>query len=191
MSAEEHDRAVALVSHLPQLVASALAKRLLDGDEAQLSLTGQGLRDTARIASSDPNLWMQILSQNSDEIAPLLSKLRQDIEEVEKAFSDLDATGALAKIHSLLESGNRGIGAIPGKHGGKYVNYQQMTVVIDDSPGALAALLTFIGEIGVNIEDLKLEHSPGAAIGLVEIFVLPEASERLANQLTENGWRIV
>jgi prephenate dehydrogenase len=191
ISAEEHDRAVALVSHLPQLVASALAKRLLDGDETQLSLTGQGLRDTARIASSDPNLWMQILSQNSQEIAPLLSKLRQDIEEIEKAFSDPAATGALAKIHSLLESGNRGIGAIPGKHGGKYVNYQQMTVVIDDSPGALAALLTFIGEIGVNLEDLKLEHSPGAAIGLVEIFVMPEAAERLANQLTENGWRIV
>jgi prephenate dehydrogenase len=191
MSSEEHDRAVALVSHLPQLVASALAKRLLDGDEAQLSLTGQGLRDTARIASSDPNLWMQILSQNSKEIAPLLSKLRQDIEELESAFSNPDSSGALARIHALLESGNRGIGTIPGKHGGKYVNYQQMTVVIDDSPGALASLLTFIGEIGVNLEDLKLEHSPGAPIGLVEIFVLPESAERLAHQLTENGWRIV
>lgn len=43
----------------------------------------------------------------------------------------------------------------------------------------------------MNIEDLKLEHSPGAPIGLVEVFVVPESAEKLAKQLTENGWRIV
>ena len=71
------------------------------------------------------------------------------------------------------------------------MDYHLLTIVIDDSPGALASLLTFIGEVGVNIEDLKLEHSPGAEIGLVEIQVLPEASERLSAQLTQNGWRLV
>lgn len=191
MSASEHDRAVALVSHLPQLVASALAARLETGDETHLNLTGQGLRDTSRIASSDPSLWLQILSQNSTEIAPLLSALRKDIEELEAAFANLSEQGSLAKIHSLLDRGNRGIARIPGKHGGKLVGYQQLTVVIDDSPGSLASLLTFIGEIGVNIEDLKLEHSPGAPIGLVEVFVIPESAEKLANQLIANGWRIV
>jgi prephenate dehydrogenase len=191
MSAEEHDRAVALVSHLPQLVASALAARLESGEESYLNLTGQGLRDTARIASSDSSLWLQILSQNSNEIAPLLSALRQDLEDLEKAFSNLDESGSLAKIHNLLERGNRGISKIPGKHGGKLVGYQQLTVVVDDSPGSLASLLTFIGEIGVNIEDLKLEHSPGAPIGLVEVFVIPESAEKLAKQLADHGWRIV
>ncbi len=191
MSVAEHDEAVALVSHLPQLVASSLAARLVEGEESQLNLTGQGLRDTSRIAASDPTLWLQILSQNADAISPLLSKLRQDIEVLEKAFLNLSEAGALAKIHSLLERGNSGIAKIPGKHGGKFVDYQQLTIVIDDSPGALASLLTFIGDVGVNIEDLKLEHSPGAPIGLVEIQVLPESADLLAKQLTENGWRIV
>jgi len=90
-----------------------------------------------------------------------------------------------------VERGNEGVARIPGKHGGKYVDYHQMTVVIDDSPGALASLLTFIGDIGVNLEDLKLEHSPGAQIGLVEIQVLPSAADHLTKQLTENGWRLV
>lgn len=191
MSAEEHDRAVALVSHLPQLVASTLAARLIDGDEQQLNLTGQGLRDTARIASSDPELWVQILSQNSGAVAPLIRKLREDIEKLEKALSDIESPGALAELHSLLEKGNRGIAKIPGKHGGKYVNYQQLTIVIDDTPGALAALLTFIGNVGVNIEDLKLEHSPGAQIGLVELQVAPRSAELLTRQLLDNGWRMV
>lgn len=191
MSSAEHDRAVALVSHLPQLVSSLLAARLIDGEESELNLTGQGLRDTSRIAASDPTLWLQILSQNASAISPLIGKLKADLEQIERSFSDLSATGSLATIHSLLERGNEGISRIPGKHGGKLVNYQQLTIVIDDSPGALASLLTFIGEIGVNIEDLKLEHSPGAPIGLVEIQVEPSSAEQLAKQLTDNGWRIV
>ena len=191
MSPAEHDRAVAAVSHLPQLVASALAARLSSVEDSQLSLAGQGLRDTARIAASDPNLWVQILSQNASEVAPLIADIAKELDQLGASLAEIDRAGSLAKIHSILERGNDGVSRIPGKHGGKFVDYQQMTVVIDDSPGALASLLTFIGDIGVNLEDLKLEHSPGAQIGLVEIQVLPSAAEHLAEQLRENGWRLV
>jgi len=191
MSPQEHDSAVAAVSHLPQLVASSLAARLISTDESQLSLAGQGLRDTARIAASDPDLWVQILSQNAASVAPLISQLAQELEQLGASLAEIELPGSLAKIHSILERGNEGVARIPGKHGGKYVDYHQMTVVIDDSPGALASLLTFIGEVGVNIEDLKLEHSPGAQIGLVEIQIVPSAAEHLSEQLTANGWRLV
>ena len=191
MSPEEHDRAVAAVSHLPQLVASALAARLTSVEQAELNLAGQGLRDTARIAASDPGLWVQILSQNAAAVAPLIGDVASELSDLQESLSKIDQQGALAKIHSLLERGNEGVSRIPGKHGGKFVDYHQLTVVIDDSPGALASLLTFVGDIGVNIEDLKLEHSPGAQIGLVELQVLPSAAEHLSAQLTSNGWRLV
>jgi prephenate dehydrogenase len=191
LSVEKHDAAVALVSHLPQLVSSVLAARLVAGTDEQLKLAGQGLRDTARIASSDADLWIQIISQNAPQILPLLIDLSKDLDQLVKSIGSLDQAGALAKIHGILDAGNRGVAKIPGKHGGKFLEYQLLTVVIDDSPGALAGLLTFIGEIGVNIEDLKLEHSPGAAIGLVELQVLPESALRLTGQLIENGWRLV
>ena len=64
MMPEEHDRGVALVSHVPQVVASLLAARLLGASEVVPSLAGQGLRDTTRIAASDPELWIQILGAN-------------------------------------------------------------------------------------------------------------------------------
>ena len=51
-------------------------------------------------------------------------------------------------------------------------------------------MLAEIGEIGVNLEDLRLEHSPGRQVGLAEIAVLPEAADRLTNELAERGWRI-
>jgi prephenate dehydrogenase len=61
--------------------------------------------------------------------------------------------------------------------------------MIDDQPGELARLLREVGEIGINVEDLKLEHSPGAQIGLVELQVLPSKSETLQTELSRRGWR--
>ncbi|MEY3561513.1 MAG: hypothetical protein RL068_665 [Actinomycetota bacterium] len=190
-TALEHDAAVALVSHLPQLVASLLAARLVGGSPEQLSLAGQGLRDTARIAASDAELWMQIIAQNSEAIAPLLASLGEDLDKLASAISQIDSSGSLAVVHAALAAGNLGVARIPGKHGGKSASYHTVTAVIEDAPGALAALLTFIGEIGVNLEDLKVEHSPGAPIGLVELQVLPENASHLSQQLTDNGWRLV
>jgi prephenate dehydrogenase len=191
MSAQDHDSAVAMVSHLPQLAASLMAARLTQARPEQLDLAGQGLRDTTRIAASDPDLWLQILSQNAGQIAPLVRELAKDMAELSESLENLQQTGSLAKLHALLERGNQGVAKIPGKHGGKYAQYELVTVIIDDSPGALAALLTFIGEIDVNIEDLKLEHSPGAEIGLVELQVLPRSAKQLIQNLTEAGWRLV
>ena len=190
-SATQHDQAVALVSHLPQIVASLLAARLISGSDEQLALAGQGLRDTARIAASDAELWMQIISQNAEAIAPLLQALGEQLQQVTEAIGAVESAGALAKIHSTLTLGNQGVARIPGKHGGKHANYQLVTAVIEDAPGALAALLTFVGEIGVNLEDINLEHSPGAPIGLVEMQVMPEVASHLSQQLTDNGWRLV
>ena len=191
MTPREHDSAVAIVSHLPQLAASLVAARLNSANPSHLDLAGQGLRDTTRIAASDPELWLQILNQNAAQIAPLLSELANDLQAISNSLSDPQAKGSLAKLHALLERGSQGVSKIPGKHGGKYAEYEQVTVIIDDSPGALAALLTFIGEIDVNIEDLKLEHSPGAEIGLVELQVMPSSAKQLISRLTESGWRLV
>jgi prephenate dehydrogenase len=117
--------------------------------------------------------------------------LQADLAQLSNSVAKIDQAGSLAKIHALLQGGNSGVARIPGKHGGKSSNYQVVTVVIEDAPGALASLLTFIGEIGVNLEDLNLEHSPGAPIGLVELQVLPEVAIKLSEQLISNGWRLV
>src|SRR5699024_7091608 len=65
MTAAEHDAALAAVSHLPQLVASALAGSLLPLPDGAVGLAGQGLRDTIRIAASDPALWAEIAVANA------------------------------------------------------------------------------------------------------------------------------
>jgi prephenate dehydrogenase len=187
----EHDKAVALVSHAPQIVSSLLAARLAGADSADVSLAGQGLRDTTRIAASDPNLWMQILSANSAQVSDVLRSVRDDLDHILDALTDTSKPGALTSIGKLLESGNQGVAKIPGKHGSSATKYAKVTVMIDDKPGELARLLTEIGQIGINLEDLTLEHATGAQVGLPEIYVLPSSEAELVSALTKRGWKIV
>ena len=63
--------------------------------------------------------------------------------------------------------------------------------MIDDKPGELARLLTEVGQIGVNLEDLTLEHATGAQVGLPELYVLPSSEAELVSALTGRGWKIV
>ncbi|HEY3574734.1 MAG TPA: prephenate dehydrogenase [Arthrobacter sp.] len=190
-TAEEHDEAVALVSHLPQVMSSLLATRLQDTPMHALSLAGNGLRDTTRIAASDPTLWVQILGANAGKVVEILYGVRDDLNRLIGTLEDPAATGARLDLAQLMSEGNAGQARIPGKHGGPPQAYSWLTVLVDDRPGQIARLLTEIGEIGVNLEDLRLDHSSGQNVGMVEISVLPSAHDLLVEALSDRGWRVL
>ncbi|WP_168627594.1 prephenate dehydrogenase [Cryobacterium sp. BB307] len=189
MGVEDHDRSVALVSHVPQVVSSLLAARLTDGSHAALGLAGGGVRDVTRIAASEPSLWVQILGANAGPVARILKALRDDLDTVIDALDEPDASGSRRRIAEAIAAGNTGVARLPGKHG-QDARFSQLVIMVDDRPGELARLLTDIGDAGVNMEDLRLEHSPGAQIGLAEVSVVPEAEQRLLEELERRGWRI-
>lgn len=85
--AADHDAAVAAVSHLPQLVASALAASLGDVDGGFFELAGTGLRDTSRLAGSPPGLWSDICVQNAAAVVPRLRLVIDRLTEVERALA--------------------------------------------------------------------------------------------------------
>lgn len=191
MDVEEHDRTVALISHVPQVMSSLLASRLQDTPLYALGLAGQGLRDTTRIAASDPGLWVQILSANAEPVVQTLYGVREDLERLISTLEAPTAAGARLDIAQLMSEGNSGVARIPGKHGGSPSAFAQLTVLVDDTPGTLARLLVEIGELGVNLEDLRLEHSPGAQVGMAELSVNPNEHEKLIEDLTSRGWKVV
>lgn len=190
MTPEEHDGSVGLVSHLPQVVSSMLAARLVDANDQAVGLAGQGLRDSTRIAASDPELWVQILGANSGSVVDLLEQFAADIHTFTDALRNADEPGSKRTIANLMAQGNRGVRRIPGKHGSSE-RFTTITALIDDSPGQLARFLTELGDLGINMEDLTLEHSPGAQIGFAQVAILPEVAEKAIEDLTERGWRIL
>jgi prephenate dehydrogenase len=189
MEPEEHDRAVALVSHVPQLVASLLAGRLAGAPDGSLRLAGQGVRDTTRIAASAPDLWVQILDANAAPVVEVLDALASDLAAVADALRDPDAPGSRRAVADAIRRGNDGVDRLPGKHG-QNRRFEQIVVMIDDTPGQLGRLFGELGELEVNVEDLRLEHSPGAQFGLAEVSVVPAAVRRTIDGLQARGWRI-
>lgn len=191
MSPEEHDAAVAQISHLPQIAASLLASRLQDTSTQALQLAGNGLRDTTRIAASDPSLWVQILTANAAQILPELQGMKSDLDRLIHTLSAPAATGARLDVAQLMDEGNRGQARIPGKHGGPAQGFALVTVLVDDTPGALVAALQAVADVGVNVEDLRMEHSSGYQVGMLELSVVPGHKKHLVDSLTELGWKVL
>ena len=90
LDAAAHDTAVAHVSHVPQVISSLLATTLLEPSEQALGLAGQGLRDTTRIADSDPRLWVEILGANAGAVGAVLSSIADRLEAVRGALVTLE-----------------------------------------------------------------------------------------------------
>jgi prephenate dehydrogenase len=186
MPADEHDAAVALVSHAPHLVASLVAARLEHAPEHEVGLAGQGVIDVTRVAAADPRLWTEILEANGAAVREVLAGLRADLDA---ALAALGETGAGA-LTGLLEAGVRGRSRLPGKHGGRPTAYVTVPVTVEDRPGQLAQLFADADAAGVNVEDVRIEHVQGIPTGVVEIAVRPGRDDDLARALRSRGWTV-
>lgn len=196
MDADAHDRAVALVSHTPQLISSMVAARLEEADETAVRLCGQGIRDVTRIAASDPRMWVEILSANPGPVADVLAGVAADLQETVTALRGLHSSdeekrrAGTEAIEDVLRRGNAGRIRVPGKHGAAPAAYETVAVLIGDKPGELAAIFADAGRAGVNIEDVRIEHATGQQAGLVQLMVEPSAAPVLGTALQERGWSI-
>ncbi|MDQ6688820.1 MAG: prephenate dehydrogenase, partial [Actinomycetota bacterium] len=184
LSPSEHDQAVARTSHLPHLLAVLAAGQLADALPEHISLSGQGVRDVTRIAAGDPELWGQIIRANAEAVGQLLRDVRGELDGLIAAVGHADPD----ELDGILARGVDGTQAIPGKHGGPALSTGSVFVAVPDHPGELARLFADAGEIGVNIEDLRIDHDPGRAVGLLDLVVEASAAEGLRAALEARGW---
>ena len=95
---DEHDEIVAHISHLPQIIASSLCAFLATKNPAWRNYAGGGLRDTTRIAGSDPHLWRTILEQNRDEVLRALRQFEDELHAFQSALSNRDYLDVIARL---------------------------------------------------------------------------------------------
>jgi prephenate dehydrogenase len=192
LAADEHDRWVALVSHAPHLVAVAMAAQCQDAPDGALALAGPGLRDVTRIAASDISLWTEILAANAGHVREVLVAVAGLLSAAAEALTEVAAgrDESVKLLAGLLEAGRDGVARIPGKRGGPAPAYALVQAVIGDRPGELARLFAAAGEARINIEDVRIEHSPGLPVGVAELSVRPEAARALTDALTSAGWAV-
>jgi prephenate dehydrogenase len=184
LSPVEHDVAVARTSHLPHLLAVLAASQLTNAVPEHLTLSGQGVRDVTRVAGGDPELYGQIIRANRATVGDLLRDVRRELDALIAAVDEASPDDLV----EILDRGVAGTHAIPGKHGGPSLETGAVYVLVPDHPGELARLFNDIGEIGVNVEDLHIDHDPARPAGLVELVVGAGAAEGLRSALEGRGW---
>lgn len=184
MAADEHDVAVAEVSHLPHVVSSLVAAGLSELPGDHVALAGQGIRDVTRIAGSDPGLWSQILGANREALGEQLARLATRLQTFSSALAAGDG------VAELLADGVAGTRTIPGKHGAAPVSYARFVAEIPDAPGALARLFADADAGGVNIEDIAIEHDPVRRVGYLRLAVDPQQADSFASTMHESGWEL-
>ncbi len=182
MAPADHDLAVARVSHLPQLMSTLTAGRLLQVPREHLRLAGQGIRDVTRTAGSDPGLWRQIVTANAAAVRAELAAVHQQMGELLEALDDPD------QVEQVLARGRAGTRVLPGKHGQVAADYAQVVVEIPDTPGALARLFSQVGAAGVNVEDLAIEHDEAREVGFLAVSVAPQQVPELEQAMRDAGW---
>lgn len=157
LAPDRHDELVAVVSHLPQVVASTLADVAEDvveltGD-AVLAVAGGGFRDTTRIAASDPQLWVPILRGNRTAVLEAVQAFAARLEQLRVALDTDDVAG----LEALLARASAARQRLVTKVGD--VEVADVVVPLDDRPGQLALATTALGEAGLNVEDLAMRHA--------------------------------
>ncbi len=183
MEAPEHDRVVARVSHLPHIMSTALVNNLQDKPSA-MALAGGGLRDATRTASSDPELWQDILRLNSEAVA---NELKSMLEQFQNYLAALQADNA-EPIKQYLESARELRKNLPIIRP-CLEDSCDIIAIIPDQPGVIGELGSLLGQAQINIQNLQLLGVRDEDEGTIRITVKRDHATSACQLLKANGFR--
>ncbi|MBA2132230.1 prephenate dehydrogenase [Capillibacterium thermochitinicola] len=187
LTPEEHDLMVAVVSHLPHLMAAALVNVAVDFNErypGTLALAAGGFHDTTRVAMGSPALWREILASNRHSLLPVLRALMTEVENLTAALS----AGELTTLEARLKRAATARKELPARRKGFLTLLHELVVVIEDRPGAIAEVIGIIKTINIkDIEILRVREGEGGTLRLA--FENEEALAEAVRLLRSHGFQ--
>ncbi|WP_195524917.1 prephenate dehydrogenase/arogenate dehydrogenase family protein [Eggerthella lenta] len=154
---EDHDEAVAVVSHVPHIMASSLvqlASRHADDQQALMRLAAGGFKDSTRIAAGSPELWCGIAFDNKDALSDGLDEIRGIIG----AFADALASDDRAALTALLADAAAARRALPVAWVPSTERLLEVHIPMEDRPGVVAEVTTVTSSVGCNIQSIEIDH---------------------------------
>lgn len=186
LSPEQHDRLVAVVSHVPHLTAATLmnlADRVAAEHAALLRLAAGGFRDMTRVAAGQPTIWPDLCADNAEAICATLDALITELVAMRRRVADHDRDSLLEQL-SRAATARRSLPAraVVPEH------LVELRVPVSDRPGVLADITTTAGNLGINISNFEIAHSAEGDRGVLILVVDAEASDRLRAALDGLGY---
>lgn len=188
LAAPDHDRLVALASHVPHLIAGALmneAAEVAEHDAVLLQLAAGGFRDMTRVAAGDPHIWPDVLLENRVAVIDTLRDLEDRLNSVRKLLED----GLRDSLVEVLSRASQARRELPGR---ALDNAQlaRLRVDVSDQPGVLATVTQTASEMLVNIFDIEIAHDIEGASGTLLLAVDRDRIDDFELSLTQQGFRV-
>lgn len=186
---EEHDRAVASISHAPHVAASALTNVAADrasGGTDVLRLAAGGFKDMTRIAAGSPELWTGICLDNSEALMGALGDLSEQLSE----FSRLLAFGDRAGLHEWLGRAAQVRRGLPAQWVPASARLREVTVAMSDRPGAVSAITQAAARAGCNIEDIGIDHVTEDTAFLSLVLTDEGDADAMVQGLRDDGFEV-
>lgn len=178
MDAASHDERVALVSHLPRLLASILIQ-MTDDNPGASELSAGSFRDLTRVAGSDPGWWTDILIANQGAMDRTIEQMQRLLGRWREEIASGDAT-AMQEHLANTAAVRLGLGA----------PVTAVRVILFDKPGEIGLVGRSLEKSGVDLRDLQLRHAEHGGGGVLTLSVSEEEAGTLREALVEDGFEI-
>jgi prephenate dehydrogenase len=187
LSPEDHDRLVAVVSHVPHLVAATLmnaAAQDAEQDAVLLRLAAGGFRDMTRVAAGHPGIWPDVCADNAAAIVSSLDRVIEDLA----AMRDRVVGGDRAGMLEVLRKASTARRHLPAR-GARPDRLTEVRVPVSDREGVLAELTSVAGDLGINIYDIEIAHSAEGPRGVLLLVVDADDASKLRDAVAARGYR--
>lgn len=184
-----HDRIVALVSHLPHVIAATLVRSVAAGGDPELvrTLAAGGFRDSTRIVLGNPEIWRDICVSNRWPLISALKGFRSSLDALEQYLNEPNPEA----IEEYLLQARDYRGSIPYRGRGILPELHELIVLVKDTPGMLAKVTGLLGDAGINIDAIEILHVRELAGGSVKIgFKDSKDHNRALQLLSEEGFQV-
>ncbi len=188
LSPEEHDDAVAAISHVPHVIAAQLVNLVRTSEDADTMrlLAAGGFKDITRIASSSPSLWESILSANTTFVLPTLRRYISLLTEAEQALTSDDKEG----IRTLFSEAGEFRSSLQERKG---VLPESFVLHADlrDEAGAIATFATLLAVHGISLKNIGIVHNRAYEQGALRIeFYDRDSLDRAYTLLSDNRFTV-
>ncbi|MDX8364858.1 prephenate dehydrogenase [Cytobacillus sp. IB215665] len=155
LSPQEHDRITGVISHFPHIIAASLvhqAETFQNEHEFISRLAAGGFKDITRIASSNPEMWRDILLHNKDELLHLFNHWTSEMETIRKMIDNEDGEG----IFSYFSSAKRFRESLPAKAKGAIPSFYDLYVDVPDYPGIISEVTGYLALEKISITNIRI-----------------------------------
>ena len=187
LPAADHDRLVAVVSHVPHLVAATLMNAATDGAEQDgtlLRLAAGGFRDMTRVAAGHPGIWPDICAENAAAIVDALDALMTDLGKMRDRVAARDRTEILASLQRASAARR----SLPAR-AVRPDHLAELRIRVPDRAGVLAEITSLAADAGIGIYDIEIAHSAEGDLGVLILVVDEADADTLTVAVESAGYR--